>query len=289
MENCVAQVTSCYICHSKEVELYKTINGFGVNKCNECRLLWIEGFTNKQISAFYEQAYFKNNTKIGYKNYLVDEDNHRRNARNLLNTINKIKDLNKIPILDIGCAFGFLLDEARLVYNCDTYGIEVSNYAFEYAKNKLRLNVINAPFQSSFFEDNFFDVVLLIGTIEHLTNPKEVLRDINKILREDGLLIITTTDTKGILPLYSIKPPEHIFYFNNHNFSILLNAIGYEILLRKTYFVSYFLHDLFHRLKEFTGFSLFQFLSVKTLKYLPNFFIKIPTNEMLLIARKRKK
>lgn len=276
----------CYICESKKIRFYKEVNGFFIYKCEECKLLWIKGITNQDIASFYGQSYFESDSIIGYKNYLADEENHRKNARALIKEVSKITDLTNSLILDLGCAFGFFLDEARKLKNCNIYGIEISQYAHEHARKYLGPNIYNCEIASCHFEPNFFDAVFLIGTIEHLISPKDVLNNINRILKPGGLLVITTLDTNGLIPLYSLKVPEHPFYFNHNNLPLLLSNLGYKTILRKTYFANYHLYDLFHRLDEFLSLPLFSYISGVIEKFFPNFSVKTPTNEMIVIARK---
>ncbi|MBS3175939.1 class I SAM-dependent methyltransferase [Candidatus Woesearchaeota archaeon] len=42
------------------------------------------------------------------------------------------------------------------------------------------------------FQNEQFDYVTMVAVIEHLKNPKEVIDEINRILKPNGLLIITT-------------------------------------------------------------------------------------------------
>lgn len=279
----------CYICESLKTNTFlKELNGVSwpIIKCKECRLIWVED-NNNDILSLYDRSYFYSKApKIGYANYLADEKNHRLNARDILKEVDKRIDLTKKRILDIGSAFGFLLDEARMTKLCDTYGVETSNYACEYAKEKLGLNVIQGELEQSRFDIDFFDVVFMIGTIEHLVSPKSALEHIRRILKPDGLIVITTVDTNGLIPLYSIKPPEHLFYFNHENITLLLEKKGYKIFVCEPYFVKYNLNDLLKRISEFTSLSVFASLSRIAKKSLPSFSLKIPTNEMLIIAKK---
>lgn len=276
----------CDICGLKTGYFHKNINGFDIYECKECKLLWVEEITQQKIISFYNSTYFNNNSKMGYKDYLGDEKNHRKNARNIISTVNKIKDLTKLQILDVGCAYGFLLDEAKKIKQCETYGVEISNYACEYARDRLGVNVFNCELDHCDFDSNFFDVVFLIGTIEHLISPKKTLEIIHNILKPYGLIVITTLDTDGLIPICAIKPPEHLFYFNHDNLLILLNNLGYKKLLRRTYFVNYCLHDIFHRISEFLSFSFFGFISEKIKKSFPNLSVTIPSNEMIVVAKK---
>ena len=83
-------------------------------------------------------------------------------------------------VLDIGCGKGFLLYEiSLLVPGVEIYGIDISNYAIENAKEEIkdRLQVANATQLP--FPDNHFDFVFSITTLHNLHNY-----DLDKALRE---------------------------------------------------------------------------------------------------------
>lgn len=285
----MSEITHCYICNSERVSLFKEANGFPIYKCKSCNLMWVaEGIGEDYIKSFYDHSYFNSENELGYQNYLHNEVNHRENAKRLIKRFEKIKELDNMSILDVGCAHGFLIDELRKLRNCRVCGIELNMHAYNYAKDKLNLNVLNCTLNNSGFEENSFDAVFLIGVIEHLIDPRSLLRDIKKVLKPAGLLIITTIDTKGLIPLYSFKPPEHLFYFNNTNFLDLIKQCGYKKKLIETNAYIFYLHDLFHRLRIFSSLSIFDFLSKQTFKLFPNLSVKIPTNEMLIICENSK-
>lgn len=280
----INRMTYCPVCRAEKVKFHKNVNGFLINKCLGCGLLWTEGVDNSTLRCFYNQKYFNLESKSGYRDYLREEKNHRKNARGILFAVDAIRDLRKTRILDIGCAFGFLLDEARRWKSCDVFGVEWSQGAHQYASKNLGLNVANSDVDELNFEPDFFDVVFLAGTIEHLVRPAETLMHIHRMLKAEGLLVITTLDTKGVIPFYSLKPPEHIYYFNHVNLALLLRNTGFHVLVKKIYFASYGMHDLLHRFGEFLS---FRFLSrFSSLLERAGISMKIPTNEMLVIAAK---
>jgi 2-polyprenyl-3-methyl-5-hydroxy-6-metoxy-1,4-benzoquinol methylase len=280
------QANICHVCESAVKKVYKKVNNFWIYSCYRCGLKWVDVADAEEIVSFYDERYFNNNSKIGYKNYLADEKNHRRNARTIISLVDKVQHMTGLRILDVGCALGFLLDEARKLKDSDVYGTELSQYACEYANKQLGLNIIKSQLESAGFKAGFFDIVFLIGTIEHLLSPKDTLTAVNKILKTGGLLVITTIDTKGLLPFYSVKPPEHLFYFNHNNLSTLLCKLGFKILTGKTYFVCYYFHDLLYRLGKFLSWRFLNSISNIIKTKLPNIYFKIPTNEMIVIARK---
>ena len=243
-------MTCCYICESGNIKRYNKVNDFNILKCKNCNLLWVgDDIDDNIINNFYNENYYNSNDKTGYNDYNESENLHRKNAKSLIKIINKTINIKGKKILDIGCASGFYLDEFRKK-GCDVCGIEVSSYAYKYAKEKMNLNVINSEFKPDLFSENYFDIVLLLGTIEHLIDPKSILSQISKIMKDEGLLVITTIDINGLIPIYMLKPPEHLFYFNHNNFIKLLKSAKFRKLVLKSYFVNYYIYDLFFRLSK---------------------------------------
>lgn len=279
---------NCYICGSTVPPPHATVNGHILHKCDHCQFIWVTSLiTEEQLQSFYTEKYFHSNTNIGYANYIADEKNLRLNASDLLATLFKIKNLQKnARILDVGCACGFLLDEAKAKFFANPYGVEMSGFAYEYATKNLCLENIYQKLSDIALEAESFDCALLIGTIEHLINPRSIAQQIFNLLNKGGILAITTIDTKGWLPLYALKPPEHLVYFSHENLARMLRDVGFVVTYRKTYFVRYQVNDLLHRLKEFRGWRLFDLIKGLLPSVLLNLNIRIPTNEMLIIAEK---
>lgn len=277
---------SCPICASCSIVEHTYKEPHRTVKCTSCGILFTVGLTQEQLIKFYDSSYFKNDSIMGYKDYVAEEKAHRQNARRLLATVNRRFPLHKLRVLDVGCAAGFLLDEARIGYSCDVVGVEPASTVNSVASNRLGITVHSCPLEDADLAPDSFHAVFLIGTIEHLLNPRSVVTAIQALLKPGGALVITTIDTNGLIPLYSIKPPEHIFYFSHSNIRMLLKQCGYENIEHHMHFASYRPADIFHRLHEFSGFSLFGFFEKISSTLMPNTHMMIPTNEMLIFAQK---
>lgn len=285
----MSSADSCYICNSNRTVLVEKHGLFDVRKCLACALLWVPRgqVTEKDLSKFYDKNYFEKDTsRMGYDNYLASEDCHRRNARAMINKVRGYLTGDAPKVIDIGCAFGFLLDELRKNTHADVCGVELSEYANAYAKNTLGLNVVNRPLDSAYFEKESFHMAFITGTIEHLPDPRVVIDDVRTLLKPNGVLVITTIDTGGLFPFFMIKPPEHLYYFDHDNIAALLRERGYSVDSVSTLFSCFQIHDVLCRLGDFTTWKLFGYLSDMCRRFLPNAVIKIPTNEMLVVARK---
>jgi 2-polyprenyl-3-methyl-5-hydroxy-6-metoxy-1,4-benzoquinol methylase len=104
---------------------------------------------------------------------------------------------NGTRLLDIGCGEGFFLFNASK-FGYDTKGVELSQDAAAYARREFGLDVEVKSFEELRFLENHFDVVTMWQVLEHLLYPLTTLKEIHRILKPGGMLVITTPDIGGI-------------------------------------------------------------------------------------------
>jgi SAM-dependent methyltransferase len=111
-------------------------------------------------------------------------------------------------LLEIGCGLGHML--ARLEKQFDTYGIDISDYAVERARQvaaRSRLQCLSAE-EISQFGPASFDIVVALHVLEHLPHPEAVLRQCADILSARGLLLMATPN----LGSPSVRRKGHRWY-----------------------------------------------------------------------------
>jgi SAM-dependent methyltransferase len=93
--------------------------------------------------------------------------------------------------LDCGCAHGYVVSLLRgLGY--DAYGVDLSyTYLHHYAKATLQ-NMLCCDVHSLPLRDRSFDLITAFELIEHLSRPRAFLSECARILRNQGVLIMTT-------------------------------------------------------------------------------------------------
>jgi protein-L-isoaspartate(D-aspartate) O-methyltransferase len=83
-------------------------------------------------------------------------------------------------ILDVGCGKGFLLYEiSLLVPGVEIFGLDISDYAIEHAKEEVKGCLQVGHANSLPYEDGYFDLVYSLNTLHNLHNY-----DLDKALRE---------------------------------------------------------------------------------------------------------
>ncbi len=128
---------------------------------------------------------------------------------------NFFKDI-KGKILDIGCCRGGLRKYLRgdLKY----YGVDVLCNNFEnYVRIDLNSNIL--PFKSK-----QFDAITCTDVLEHLFYPLEMMKEIKRVLKDDGVVLISLPNDKGLnqiavdlfkeIPSYEDSMYEHHWRFS---------------------------------------------------------------------------
>ena len=87
-------------------------------------------------------------------------------------------------VLDLGCGNGALLAHLRDARQCTGYGIELDDAKVMQCVQR-GVNVIQRNLEEglSLFEDNSFDVVLQLDTLQHLHNTEAMLRETARVGR----------------------------------------------------------------------------------------------------------
>lgn len=108
------------------------------------------------------------------------------------------KNKEKIRVLDIGCGSGLITKKIQDL-GFDVEGLDFS----EEAVKKTRSNGIDAEIcdldEGISKNDNEFDVVWAGDIIEHVFDPINLIKEINRILKKDGILILGIPSDVGLI------------------------------------------------------------------------------------------
>lgn len=198
-------------------------------RCNRCRLV----YTNPRPRA---DTIFEGYRKAVDPDYAREDSSRSINAHLSLHTLKRFAHSGRL--LDVGCATGYFLNAARLDF--ETQGVELSEWAAKYARERLRLDVVNAGLDDAPFPSEHFDVVALNDVLEHFTDPRAALLRIHGLLRPGGLLYLVTPDIESLSARlmrgrwWGLRP-AHVYYFSTTTLAALLRETGFEVELVKSY------------------------------------------------------
>jgi 2-polyprenyl-3-methyl-5-hydroxy-6-metoxy-1,4-benzoquinol methylase len=167
--------------------------------------------------------------------YLSEEEGRRREARRLLGLLGRYAPRGRL--LEIGCGYGLLLDEARK-RGYEVEGVELSRDAVRYARERLSLPVHDLALEDgalpSVLGSERYDAVLAIDVLEHLDEPTVALDRMRGLLVRGGALLIVTSDPSSLVARVLGKrwwcyQPAHICLIPRATMRRLLHERGLKL------------------------------------------------------------
>ena len=225
---------SCPLCGSAGLfplyDITRYALHFKVERCDACGFIFMNPrFTAETLRSFYGEDYYKGKAEYAY----YDERGAERYARYVwdarLSFIRKFIRAGRI--LDIGSAFGGFLRAS--VPHFEPAGIELSEYAGNYARKRMGSQIHVGTLADHYFPRDNFLVITMIEVLEHLSSPVEAVKECHKLLQKGGLLVIQTANMDGLQAKmqgknYAYYMPGHVSYFTKRNLVSLLKSAGFS-------------------------------------------------------------
>src|SRR5215467_13223678 len=216
-------------CPTAHRRLYSK-NSCDILQCAQCGLGRAEcgGF---DIESYYTEDYFSGARADGYADYRGSE---RVLRREFARTVQFIRDFRKDGrLLEIGCAYGFFLEEARRFY--DVAGIEIADAAVAFCRARGLFVIDGVAEESVLAQFGVFDVIVLLDVIEHLPDPQSTLALCRKHLNPGGVVMITTGDFSSLYARLAgrnwrlMTPPQHLWFFTPKGIRRLSHSLGFQL------------------------------------------------------------
>lgn len=228
--------TSCPVCAADEGRRYCEKHGAVYLRCPRCSHVYLETFpTEEELTELYatRKSPHGSEAKAAWD---FSDAKYRFFYRPILQTAEELNGVGRL--LDVGCSNGAFLHAAGRS-GWEATGVELETHSFEVARAR-GLRVHNQDLASCSFPDESFDVVTMWQLIEHLRAPRELLAEIRRVLRPNGVLALSTPNVDSIgwwllkQEWKAVEPEVHLHLFSSSSLERAVEDAGFRVAKLQT-------------------------------------------------------
>lgn len=211
----------CPLCNSKKIAGLSEYDRAFLNKCNTCNFIFSKAIpSNEELEEYYSSEYELTEffSPITAKRYeeILDRFEHLKKTKNLL---------------DVGTGSAFFA-EIAIKRGWNVYGTELTDQTIQAAEQK-GIKMSKGKLEDIQFESDFFDLVICIEVIEHVSYPVSFVNEVQRTLRSGGAVYISTPNFDSYLrrklkgQYDVIGYPNHLSYFTSKTLKSLFTKHGF--------------------------------------------------------------
>jgi SAM-dependent methyltransferase len=201
-------------------------------QCASCELVFLNPmYEDSELAPLYPRDYY------AYQDRFHEPGGTTRFLKKLLGYQVGTKDPSfdsPGKVLDVGCGSGWFLARMR-DQGWQPYGVEISEQAVQLGRQEAGLDIFHGTLLDTGFPPFFFDYVRLNHSFEHMSRPNETLREICRILKPGGRVLIGVPNHASwnarIFGRYwwYLGVPVHPFSYSTTNLASLMTRNGMRV------------------------------------------------------------
>lgn len=230
----------CNICNSpryKRIHFFRNLNSgresvrdVSIIQCRHCKTRRRMPGIVDDYEALYHAPYLDQGQAIHPHQLLHFADLMTARLRRF--------DEKNLKFLDVGCSTGRTMQVAKAM-GFDPTGLDLSRWATEHCA-KLGFVVRLGSLVNQWPEPGLFDVIHCCHTIEHVPDPIAYFREMYRLLKPGGHLMLAFPNYYSIPRLLQGDQwiwclDSHLWQFTNKQVKKLLAAQGFEIVFARTH------------------------------------------------------
>lgn len=147
-------------------------------------------------------------------------------------------------VLDVGCGIGDMLS-----YRPNTTGVDVNPSTVKYCR-KIGLDALEMKPDRLPFDNDVFDGAILDNVMEHIEDPATLLSEINRVLVNNGKLVVGVPGKKGFK-----WDTDHKVFYDIKTLKGVMKANGF--IYNKHFYMPLKLDILDNLLRQYCLYSVF--------------------------------
>lgn len=226
----------CPLCDHEAPEAVTTEWGLGIVCCRSCSALYVSPRLKNPERGYWDDAAAK------WRKYApilrgISPHPRDRNYREHLAMIRRARPSGRF--LDVGTHCGFFLRLAR-GQGWDLEGVDASPSSARIAGEAFGLRVFPGTLAAARFPAGRFDIVSLVDVLEHVTQPRDLLREVSRVLAPGGVVFIKVPHARyNLLKFRLLKQllrqerfdifdsREHVVHYTVETLGALLKQAGF--------------------------------------------------------------
>lgn len=153
--------------------------------------------------------------------------------------LTELEHFNSGRLLDIGCGngdfFGFVKDKGM-----ELHGIDLAENMVKVAQERYGdiADIILADAENLPFQDGMFDIIICNASFHHYIRPKEVLTQMRRVLKDNGVLLIgdpwMPQPFRGLMNYFTKYSNDGAYhYYGTREMKNLMSKCGLELIISK--------------------------------------------------------
>ena len=229
MKHQTQKTALCPACNDSEISYFLKKNDYSFDCCKNCEFLFLNPMPNQTI---LNKIYTEEDTKA--------KDGYKKASSRLRRAFIKLPRFLPYAInkkcLDFGCGGGFVAYALSFIAKSSN-GVDINAKAVAYAKRRFRfVNYFCADFTELIKSEDQYDFVHSSELIEHVSDINLYMKVLEKLVKKNVYLYITTPDLGHPKVPDNIKewdvlcPPIHVQHFTKKTVSMLFSRYGFQIV-----------------------------------------------------------
>jgi 2-polyprenyl-3-methyl-5-hydroxy-6-metoxy-1,4-benzoquinol methylase len=180
----------CIFCGSRHYRLLFAVGEYTVQRCLQCGLVQTHPLpVAGSMDVLYDDEYFARLVQRKEQELFY----HRR----ILDLVQAYETSGRM--LEVGIGAGLFM-ELTLGNGWEIQGVEPSEAACRYVTRTVGAPVHHGTLESAHFPPNSFDVIMLRHVLEHVAEPQKFMRELRRILKDNGLICLVVPNLAGCMP-----------------------------------------------------------------------------------------